>query len=581
MLNEKIEENIQSQKEVCKKDYVIYRLYSDLFDRQYFGVTTNYRRKQIELKTACCNQNNRIYNNAMNKTIRANGGWENWRLVEVEILYNTTKQDAEIRMEYWNDIYTNNIEYAKNYDISTNAIKPQVTISPTKNSYQLKCRDYYIYKVYSDICEYVHIGSCSNISRTKTLFKHESNNPENNKYIYKIIRENGGWNKWNFIIIESLNSVTRQHAEKYAEEWRDRLKFENNIQINSVNDKQQETLRETQQKKQEQHIIEDCVVINEESQEDIYICNQDDNQPYNLIDKSIKNVILNNTYVELKHDNNVELKHDNNVELKDDNNVELKYDNNVELKDDNNVVLNDNNNIELKDYSIYKIYSDFHDDFYIGSTINLHRRIISHKTSCNNQNDHKYNLKIYKTIRENGGWDNWQIVEIDKLINVTSIQARQSEEEWRVKIDAKLNSQRAYISKEDSDNNKKEYLIEYTKLNKEKIYKQRHEYIIHNPEKIRQQRHEEYIRHRERYKETSKKYREENQEQLKSKKYEEYEKNREKYIERAKKYREDNRDAVNKRRTEKIECACGITFSRNDKARHERSLTHKNYIESI
>lgn len=77
-----IVENIQSQKEVCKKDYVIYRLYSDFCDRQYFGVTTNYRRKQIELKTAYCNQNNRIYNNAMNKTIRANGGWENWRLVE-------------------------------------------------------------------------------------------------------------------------------------------------------------------------------------------------------------------------------------------------------------------------------------------------------------------------------------------------------------------------------------------------------------------------------------------------------------------------------------------------------------------
>ena len=539
MLNEKIEEVEEKEKKVISmKDYVIYRLYSDFCGRQYFGVTTNYRRKQIELKTACCNQNNRLYNNAMNKTIRENGGWENWRLVEVEILYNTTKQDAEIRMEYWNDIYTNNIEYAKNYDISTNAIKDQVTISPTKNSYQLKCRDYYIYKVYSDICEYVHIGSCSNISRTKTLFKHESNNPENNKYIYKIIRENGGWNKWSFIIIETLNSVTRQHGEKRAEEWRLKLKLEKNVQNNSVNDKHQEQ----EQEDEEHHNIEECVVINQESQEDIYVCNQPDNQLDNLIDKSIKNVILND-------------------------------DNNVELKDDNNV--------ELKDYSIYKIYSDFHDDFYIGSTINLHRRIISHKTSCNNQNDHKYNLKIYKTIRENGGWDKWQIVEIDKLINVTSIQARQSEEEWRVKIDAKLNSQRAYISKEDRDNNKKEYLIEYTKLNKEKIYKQRHEYIINNPEKIRQQRHDEYIRNRERYKETSKKYREENQEQLKSKKHEEYEKNRVKYIERAKKYREDNRDAVNKRRTEKIECACGITFSRNDKARHERSLTHKNYIESI
>ena len=523
-----IEENIQSQKEVCKKDYVIYRLYSDLFDRQYFGVTTNYRRKQIELKTACCNQNNRIYNNAMNKTIRANGGWENWRLVEAETLYNTTKQDAEIRMEYWNDIYTNNIEYAKNYDISTNIINDQVTISPTKNSYQLKCRDYYIYKVYSDICDYVHIGSCSNISRTKTLFKHESNNPENNKYIYKIIRENGGWNKWYFIIIESLNSVTRQHAEKRAEEWRLKLKLEKNVQNNSVNDKHQEQ----EQEDEEHHNIEECVVINQESQEDIYVCNQPDNQLDNLIDKSKKNFILNN-----------------NVELNDDN---------IELKDDNNV--------ELKDYSIYKIYSDFHDDFYIGSTTNLVNRIQAHKYRCNNLSYKKTNYKIYKTIRENGGWDNWQIVEIDKLINVTSIQARQCEDKWILQLKPTLNTIRAFTS----DIEKKIHEKEYKQLDR-----------MNNPEKIRQQRHDEYIRNRERYQATFKKYREDNREELKTKKHEEYEKNREKYIERAKKYREDNRDAVNKRRTEKIECTCGITFSRNDKARHERSLTHKNYIESI
>ena len=489
---ETIEEN--KSKEAYKKDYVIYRLYSDSCDRQYFDVTTNYRRKQIELKTACCNHNNRLYNNAMNKTIRANGGWENWRLVEVETLYNTTKQDAEIRMEYWNDIYTNKIEYAKNYDISTNAIKDQVTISPTKNSYQLKCRDYYIYKVYSDICEYVHIGSCSNISRTKTLFKHESNNLENNKYIYKIIRENGGWNKWYFIIIESLNSVTRQHGEKRAEEWRLKFKLEKNVQNNSVNDKQQEPLQEQQhkeplqeqqqqhkeplQEQPEQHIIEECVVINEESQEDIYVCNQPDNQPdnqpYNLIDKSIKNVILNNNHVELKDDNHVELKDDNHVVLNDDNHVVLNDDNNVELKDDNNV--------ELKNYSIYKIYSDFHDDFYIGSTTNLENRIQAHKYRCNNLSYKKTNYKIYKTIRENGGWDNWQIVEIDKLINVTLIQARQSEDKWILKLKPTLNTIRAFTS----DIEKKIHEKEYKQLDR-----------MNNPEKIRQQRHDEYIRNRE------------------------------------------------------------------------------------
>ena len=51
-------------------------------------------------------------------------------------------------------------------------------------------------------------------------------------------------------------------------------------------------------------------------------------------------------------------------------------------------------------------------DMYIGSTINLMVRIPQHKYCCINKNIKAYNYKVYKCIRENGGWENWEAVKI-------------------------------------------------------------------------------------------------------------------------------------------------------------------------
>jgi hypothetical protein len=44
---------------------------------------------------------------------------------------------------------------------------------------------------------------------------------------------------------------------------------------------------------------------------------------------------------------------------------------------------------------------------YVGSTNNLHSRKIHHKYRCHNINGDKYNFKVYQTIRDNGGLDNF------------------------------------------------------------------------------------------------------------------------------------------------------------------------------
>ena len=98
-------------------------------------------------------------------------------------------------------------------------------------------------------------------------------------------------------------------------------------------------------------------------------------------------------------------------------------------------------------YYIYKIacLDASITDFYIGSTKNIRVRKNQHKKFCNNANSKSYNFKLYKTIRDNGNWDNWYMTEIDKL-DCDKVEARIKEEEWRVKVNASLNMIRAFIS---------------------------------------------------------------------------------------------------------------------------------------
>jgi hypothetical protein len=123
-------------------------------------------------------------------------------------------------------------------------------------------------------------------------------------------------------------------------------------------------------------------------------------------------------------------------------------------------------------YYIYKICCDDLPDFvYVGSTKAFRQRKMSHKKDCKNENSSKFNLKLYTTIRENGGWDNWRMVIIEDCGEITFTQARIKEEEYRVKLNANLNSQKC-------KGNKKEYNKEYRENNKELILKSQQKTFI-------------------------------------------------------------------------------------------------------
>ena len=51
-------------------------------------------------------------------------------------------------------------------------------------------------------------------------------------------------------------------------------------------------------------------------------------------------------------------------------------------------------------------------DIYIGSTCDFIVRKRGHSSRCNNPNCPKRHYKLYQYIRDNGGWDNWNMVKI-------------------------------------------------------------------------------------------------------------------------------------------------------------------------
>jgi len=98
-------------------------------------------------------------------------------------------------------------------------------------------------------------------------------------------------------------------------------------------------------------------------------------------------------------------------------------------------------------YIIYKIKSlDPKIDYcYIGSTQNFTKRKCKHKSMCNIINSIT-DTKLYNTMRENGGWDNFQMTPIEEYKCDTPQQARMREQFWINNIEEKkLNSYDAFI----------------------------------------------------------------------------------------------------------------------------------------
>ena len=181
------------------------------------------------------------------------------------------------------------------------------------------------------------------------------------------------------------------------------------------------------------------------------------------------------------------------------------------------------------DYSktiIYKIVcKDINiTDLYVGHTTNFTKRKNQHKNTCNNENNKKYNLNVYQFIRNNGGWENFDMIEIEKYNCNDKLEACKRERYWIETLKASLNK---VIPSRTKD--------EYYNDNKEKI-------SIHK------------------------------------KKF--YNDNRKDILEKKKQYGENNKERISQRKKIKIHCdICNCDITKNHILRHNRTLTHQNNLK--
>ena len=131
-------------------------------------------------------------------------------------------------------------------------------------------------------------------------------------------------------------------------------------------------------------------------------------------------------------------------------------------------------NIDYAKTIIYKIINyDCPDLVYVGSTTNFTKRKQHHKDAVFNQNSLSHNLKIYKTIRENGGWDCWKMIVICEYPCDNKRQAELEEDKYMMELKANLNMNRASRTMkqhyEDNKENIKDKNKEYREDNKDKI----------------------------------------------------------------------------------------------------------------
>lgn len=158
-------------------------------------------------------------------------------------------------------------------------------------------------------------------------------------------------------------------------------------------------------------------------------------------------------------------------------------------------------------------------EIYVGSTVNFIRRKHSHKNCCNNENNKDYNTYVYQFIRDNGGFNNFDMIEVERYKAIDKKDLEKRERYWIETLGADLN----------------------------KIIPTR----------------------------TIKEWYKDNKEVINEKRKEHYQDNKEKILEYHIRYYKKNKEKVKEYREEKITCECGSIINKNHLARHQKSIKHK------
>ena len=209
-------------------------------------------------------------------------------------------------------------------------------------------------------------------------------------------------------------------------------------------------------------------------------------------------------------------------------------------------------------------------DTYVGHTTNFNQRKHNHKTNCCNENSKNYYLNIYKFIRNNGGWDNWSMIQVEELNCNNSREALQRERYWMETLQASLNCINPITTKEEKDIQKQDWYEE----NKVIILEKAKEHYEEHKEVILEKVKEYAAKNKEQIKSYQDEYREKNKDKLAEQKKEYREAHKEEAAKAHKEWREANKEKLKQQRAQICQCECGSEYTFGNKNRHFESKTH-------
>ena len=103
-------------------------------------------------------------------------------------------------------------------------------------------------------------------------------------------------------------------------------------------------------------------------------------------------------------------------------------------------------------------------DCYVGSTTNFDQRKASHRYACLDASSAKNNLKVYVAIRNNGGWDNWDVVVVENYPCANKNELHTRERFHMEQLGATLNRKTPTRTLQEYREEHKEEMAEYCKV---------------------------------------------------------------------------------------------------------------------
>jgi len=117
------------------------------------------------------------------------------------------------------------------------------------------------------------------------------------------------------------------------------------------------------------------------------------------------------------------------------------------------------------------------------------------------KNQGGYNMKIYQFIRDKGGFENWDMIEIEKYNAIDKLESSKRERYWLEFYQATLNKQvPTQTNQEYRENNKnkiKEKRNIYKNDHQDEVSEYYHTYYLKNKDELNRKRLELYYRNKE------------------------------------------------------------------------------------